>query len=93
MPPRNLRNESLKHGESAVRRSGNVMMLRYQDKKVVYFLSIIHQMESARTGKKNKKGEDIIKPVLVNHYNRFMDGTDRNDAMIGNYSSIRKSMN
>ena len=49
-------------------------------------------MESAQTGKKNKQGEDIIKPVLVNHYNRFMGGIDRNDAMIGNYSSVRKSM-
>ena len=67
-------------------------MLQYQDKKEVYFLSTIHQMESARTGKKNNQGEDIIKPVLVKHCNRFMGGTDRNNAIIGNYSSIRKSM-
>ena len=93
MPPRTLRNESLKRGENAFRRSGNVMMLRYRDKKEVYFHSTIHQMESARTGKKNKQGEDIIKPVLVNHCSRFMFGTDRNGAMIGNYSSVRKSMN
>ena len=92
MPPWSLRNESLKRGESAFRRSGNVMMLRYRDKKDVYFLSTIHQMESSLTGKKNKQGEDIIKPVLVNHYNRFMGGIDRNDAIIGNYSSVRKSM-
>ena len=92
MLPRSLHTKSLKRGESAFRRSGNVMMLRYQDKKEVHFLSTIHQMESARTGKKNKQGEDIIKPVLVNHYNRFMGGIDRNDAMIGNYSSVRKSM-
>ena len=70
----------------------NVMMLRYRDKKEVYFLSTIHQMESAWTGKENKQGEDIIKPVLVNHYNRFIGGIDRNHAMIGNYSSVRKSM-
>ena len=92
MPPQSLRNKSLKHGESAFRRSGNVMMLKYQDQKEVYFLSTIHQMESARTGKKNNQGEDIIKPVLVKHCNRFMGGTDRNNAIIGNYSSIRKSM-
>ena len=92
MAPRSLRNESLKRGESAFIRSGNVMMLRYRGKKEVYFLSTIRQMESARTGKKNKQGEDIIKPVLVNHYNRFIGGIDRNDAMIGNYSSVRKSM-
>ena len=70
-------------------------MLRYRDKKV-YFLSTIHQMEFARTGKKkttkNKQGEDITKPVLVNHYNRFMGCIDKNDAMIGNYPSVRKSM-
>ena len=77
-----LRNESLKRGESAFRIGGNVMILRYRDKKEVYLLSIIHQMESAGIGKKNKQGEGIIKPVLVNHYNCFMGG--RNDAMIGN---------
>ena len=92
MLPRSLLNESLKRREGAFRRSGNVMMLWYWDKKEVYFLSTIHQTEFAQTAKKNKRGEDIIKPVLVNHYNRFMGGIDRNDAMIGNYSSIRKSM-
>ena len=79
-----VRKESLKRGESAFRISGNVMMLRYRDEKEVYLLSIMHQMESARTGKKNKQGEGIIKPVLVNHYNCFMGGINRNDAMIGN---------
>ena len=49
-------------------------------------------MESAQTGKKNKQGEDIIKPVLVNYYNRFLGGTDRHSAMIDNYSYVRKSM-
>ena len=63
MPPQSLCYKSLKHGESAFRRRGNVMILRYQDKKEVHFLSTIHQMESARTRKKNKQGEDIIKPV------------------------------
>ena len=63
MPPQSLRYKSLKHGESAFRRRGNVMILRYQDKKEVHFLSTIHQMESAWTRKKNKQGEDIIKPV------------------------------
>ena len=67
MPLWSLRNESLKRGESVFRRSGNMMMLRCRDKKEVYFLSTIHQMESVQTGKKNKQGEDIIKPVLVNH--------------------------
>ena len=92
MPPQSLRYKSLKHGESAFRRRGNVMILRYQDKKEAHFLSTIHQMESARTRKKHKQGEDIIKPVQVNHYNRFLGGIDRHDAMIGNYSSVRKSM-
>ena len=49
-------------------------------------------MESVPTGKKNKQGEGIIKPVLGNHYNRFMGGIDRSDYMISNYSSVRKSM-
>ena len=86
MPPRSLRNESLKCGESTFRRSGNAMLLWYRDKKEVYFLSIIHQMEPARTGKKNKQREDIIKPVLVNYYNRFMCDIHRNDAMISNFT-------
>ena len=54
MPPQSLHKKSLKCGERAFRRSANVTVLPYPYKKEVYFLSTIHQMESAWTGKENK---------------------------------------
>lgn len=49
------------------RQDGN-MLMKYQDKKEIYFLSSIHQAYSKPTGK--KKGKiDVVKPTLVQDYN------------------------
>ena len=89
--PLSLNQQKLQKGAFSYRRNGNMLMMKYQDKKEVYFLSSIHQATSKVTGKK-KQGIDVAKPVLVLDYNKYMGGIDRNDAMLGNYSSVRKSM-
>ena len=87
-----MKNKKLNKGEIKFRRDNNLLMLRYQEKKEVYFLSTIHDFKSANTGKKKCDGMDQTKPVWVNDYNKYMGGIDRNDAMMGNYSSVRKSL-
>ena len=42
-PPKTLRDCKLGKGEFSFRRDGNKLMIRYQDKKAVYFLSTIHE--------------------------------------------------
>ena len=89
--PLSLNQQKLQKGAFSYRRNGNMLMMKYQDKKEVYFLSSIHQATSKVTGKK-KQRIDVVKPMLVQDYNKYMGGIDPNDAMLGNYSSVRKSM-
>ena len=48
-------------------------------------------MKSAYSGKRKRNDTEVSKPVLVNRCNNYMGGIDRNDAMLWNYSSMRKS--
>ena len=44
------------------------------------------------TGRRDREGNQVRKLQVVHHYNRYMGGVDRNDEMIANYISVRKSM-
>lgn len=90
--PKSMKTKKMIRGDTEFRRDNNLLMLRYQDKKEVYFLSTIHKSNVATSGKKKRDGTDLVKPVLVNDYNKYMGGIDRNDAMMGNYSSVRKTL-
>ena len=46
----------------------------------------------SNTNKKNKDGKVFSKLKLVQDYNKNMGGVYWNDALIGNYTSIRKSL-
>ena len=46
----------------------------------------------SNTSKKNKDIEIVSKLKLVQYYDKNMGGVDRNDALIGNYTSVRKSL-
>ena len=81
--PNTFKREKLERGQFTFRRN--------QDKKDIYMLSTTHKAEAVDTGKKNRKGESIMKPKAIHDYNQNMGGVDKNDAMIGNYSCIRKT--
>ena len=90
--PKTLRDCKLGKGEFSFMGDGKKLMIRYQDKKDVYFLSIIHEVKSANTGKRKRDGTDVVKLIIVKEYNKHMGGVKRNDAMLGNYPSVRKSL-
>ena len=46
----------------------------------------------SNTNKKNKDGEIFRKLKLIQDYNKNMGGVDRNDTLIGNDASVRKSL-
>ena len=90
--PKSLKQEVLAKGQHTYRRDDNLLMMSYNDKKDIYFLSTIHQATTGNSKKKARDGMLIKKPTVVNEYNKYMGGIDRNDAMVGNYSSVRKSL-
>ena len=73
-------------------RSGNLLLVRYEDKKEIYFLSLIHGIKIERVQKRCKEETATSKLSLVNDYNKFMGGVNRNDSLIGNYSSVWKTL-
>ena len=82
-----MKEVNLKRGGSNFRRDGNVLLVRLQDKKELFFLSRIHSAEASRD-KNGKEGE-----LVVNQdYNKYMSGVDKKEAIIGTYSSCRKTL-
>ena len=79
-------------GDFRFRRAGNLLLVQHKDKKEIYFLSLIHGIKIEGVPKKSREETAASKFSLVNDYNKFMGGVDRNDALIGNYSSVRKTL-
>ena len=77
----------MKREESTFRRDGNVLLVRLQGKKELFFLSTIHSAEASH----DKDGMEG-KFVVHQDYNKYMGGVDKNDAIIGTYSSCRKML-
>ena len=73
-------------------RAGNLLLVRYEDKKEIYFLSLIHGIKIERLPKRCKEETAASKLSLVNDYNKFMGGVNRNDSLIGHYSSVSKTL-
>ena len=85
-----LKTEPLEKGQYSFRRNQNMLMVRYKNKEI-YFLSTIHEANTVRVTKRGRNGISASKLTLINDYNKNMSGADRNDALIGNYSSVRKT--
>ena len=66
-------------------------MVRCKDKKEINFLSTIHDANTVRVAKQGRNDISASKLTLVNDCNKIMDKVDRNDTVIGNYSSVRKT--
>ena len=73
------------------RRSDNLLAVRYHAKKEIYVLFTMHTMKVINTGEKDARGDTIEKLQVIHDYNQKMGGVDKNDAVVGNYSCIRKS--
>ena len=74
------------------RRRGSLMVLKYNDKRPVLMMSSMHKAEMADTGKRDRHGAVIRKPSVICDYNKHMGGVDRNDELLGFYTSLRKTL-
>ena len=90
--PKSMKEESLSKGEYTDHRDDNMLIIWLRDKKESYFLSMIHKMAVSNSNKTNKDAEIVSKLKLVQDYNKNMGGVDWNHALIGNYTSVHKSL-
>ena len=96
--PPSLKSKSLKLAKGAftVRQKGEILAMRFNDRKHCMFLSTIHTATPVRTGKKRKNRdgieEHVVRPSLVHMYNQHMGGVDNIDQNLSYYAFNRKTM-
>lgn len=90
--PRAFTKAPLAKGEHRFRRNGDLLSVRFNDKKEIYFLSTIHKANMVNTGRCDCQGNQIRKLQVIHDYNCYMGGVDWNNKMTANYNSLRKSM-
>ena len=87
-------NDLGERGTSRTRVSGKLLVMAWKDKKVVHFLSMIHQPGGGTVCRRcNKDGNqvEIACPKLVSDYQKYMGGVDRADQHIQTYTCSHKS--
>ena len=89
--PANSQRKKIKRGDTAYLTNGNVLALRYKDKKDVYFLSTLHRPKLTTSAKHGRDGNVILREQLVLDYNKNMGKVDKNDAIVVQHTMVRKS--
>ena len=78
----------LKRGEKVFRWKGNLLCLKWVDKRPVAMLSSIHQAIETQV-KINYFGQPVIKPFVVHDYNMKMGGVDTTDNFLSHYITVK----
>ncbi|XP_068115074.1 piggyBac transposable element-derived protein 4-like [Hyperolius riggenbachi] len=86
--PTSFGKQKLKPGDIAAWQKGKMLALRWQDKKDVCLLSMVHDTSTVPT--RTRGGKEIQKPQVVVDYNQTMGGVDRADQAVTFYPAVRK---
>ncbi|XP_054259936.1 piggyBac transposable element-derived protein 4-like [Macrosteles quadrilineatus] len=86
--PDEIKSQKLEKGEIVVKHSGDVMVMKWHDKRIVTLISTFHSHEMEQRLSKN--GRQEMKPALVYEYNKQMGGVDMRDQMLHAYQLERK---
>lgn len=88
--PKCIVSKKLAKGEMIWRRTGNVYVTKWKDKRDVLSITTAHHPCLIEVT--NSRGQKKIKPVDVAAYNENMAGIDRADQLLSYYSSPRKTI-
>ena len=78
----------MKKGEAVFRRKDYLLCLKIFDKRPVTLLSSKHNAVESFV-KNNYIGQQIVKPVLIQDYNRFMGAVDNSDNLLSQYLVLK----
>lgn len=88
--PKDLAKLSLKKDDIAFRRKGNLVALRWKDKRDVNILTSIHNPTETKTIT-TRNVTDKIKPVAVVEYSKHMSGADKIDQLLAYFPLARRT--
>ncbi|XP_028173396.1 piggyBac transposable element-derived protein 4-like [Ostrinia furnacalis] len=88
--PVDLSTVTLKKGEYKSVFLNNVHIGKWRDKRYVLYISTEHDNEMMEVT--NKRGQVLLKPSAIVHYDNFMSGVDLQDQMLSYYPCERKTM-
>lgn len=91
--PKEIISAKLKKGEITGKESQlGVVISKWKDKRDVLMLSTYHNLTITNTGKKDRKKEDIKKPISIIDYNNGKAGIDLSDQLSSYSTPVRKSI-
>lgn len=88
--PPEVTKANLKKGESKGMYSEKILVGKWRDKRDVLYIST--EFENIMENTKNRRGNEVEKPLPVVNYNKYMGGIDHRDQMSAYYPMIRKTL-
>lgn len=82
-----INEKRMERGAVVARHCGDVSVLSWKDVKLVTTVSTYHNADMMPG---RRAGQQILKPVVVNDYNKYMGGVDLKDQMLSMYLIERK---
>jgi hypothetical protein len=76
-------------GELAFRSCNNILSLKWQDRKPVCMISSFHSSPDF-VEVTTQRGLQILKPIVVNDYNQYMCGVDKEDEKLSSFPVMRR---
>uniref|UniRef100_A0A6M2CPZ1 Putative tick transposon n=1 Tax=Rhipicephalus microplus TaxID=6941 RepID=A0A6M2CPZ1_RHIMP len=79
-------------------RDGNILYLRWKDRRVVNIISTIHTANKKVVAKRRVRSGNtwtevsVPKPLLIDEYNSGLLGVDKSDQIIGYYNVLMRSV-
>ena len=80
------------NNEAIFRQRGNLLAMKWNDKRDVAMLCTVHSNTMTVTPKLDRNGNPIVKPSCIVQYNSYMGGVDGHDRVTKYYSFTRKTM-
>ena len=90
--PRVFSGLKLKAGDAIFRRRGNLLAIKYKDKRDVHMLTTMHEATWTLTNKVDRQGNPIMKPTATVAYCKNMGGVDLSDQILQYYDVLRRCL-
>lgn len=90
--PAHIRDSKLAKGESVGFRAGNVLIVKYADKKDVHIISTIHDDATTHIEARGPRRPAVDRPLAIVDYNKYMGGVDKMNQLLQPYDPCRKTI-